>query len=107
MATLQLRRMAKEFSFQPETDETPIQVLGMNGAADMSFEHLWIMGMHKEDYLQHSQILLYPLHYKNNTRSIKPRLSSVLLKRSNSYRPRLSLLSMLLLVMHKVIASVY
>lgn len=48
MVMTHLRRIASESSFQPETEETPVQVLGMSGVADMAFEHLWIMGLHEE-----------------------------------------------------------
>ena len=50
MAVSHLRRIAMEFNFQPETEETPIQILGASGAAEMAFDHLWIMGMHEEEW---------------------------------------------------------
>jgi len=43
-----LRQMLMNSSFQPETPEVPIQILGMTGAAAMQFDHLWIMGLHEE-----------------------------------------------------------
>jgi ATP-dependent helicase/nuclease subunit B len=43
-----LRRLATGFSFQPATAEAPIQILGLTGAADMGFDHLWVMGLHEE-----------------------------------------------------------
>ncbi|MGH8120421.1 MAG: PD-(D/E)XK nuclease family protein, partial [Gammaproteobacteria bacterium] len=43
-----LRQMLMNASFQPETPEVPIQILGMTGAAAMQFDHLWIMGLHEE-----------------------------------------------------------
>jgi ATP-dependent helicase/nuclease subunit B len=43
-----LRRIAAGFSFQPATAETPIQILGLTGAADMGFNHLWVMGLNEE-----------------------------------------------------------
>ena len=46
----QLRRIARELSFQPETEETPVQVLGLEGTADMAFDYLWIMGLHEENW---------------------------------------------------------
>ena len=47
-ALSQLHRLATEFSFQPQTAEAPIQILGMPGAAEMQFDHLWLMGLHEE-----------------------------------------------------------
>ncbi len=44
-ALFQLNRLLTETHFQPETSETPIQILGMTGAAGMQFDALWIMGM--------------------------------------------------------------
>jgi probable DNA repair protein len=39
-----LSRLVEE-DFQPRTAETPVQVLGMEGAADMGFDCLWVMGL--------------------------------------------------------------
>jgi ATP-dependent helicase/nuclease subunit B len=47
-ALLNLRQLLMNSGFQPETPEVPIQILGMNGAASMQFDHLWIMGLHEE-----------------------------------------------------------
>ena len=47
-ALSQLRQLAAAFSFQPETAEVPVQVMGMAGAAGMNFDHLWIMGLHED-----------------------------------------------------------
>ncbi|MBI4006516.1 MAG: PD-(D/E)XK nuclease family protein [Gammaproteobacteria bacterium] len=47
-ALAQLRQLANNFSFQPETAEVPVQILGMAGAAGMQFDHLWIMGLQEE-----------------------------------------------------------
>ena len=47
-ALKRLRRLAAGFSFQPATAEAPIQILGLTGAADMGFDHLWVMGLHEE-----------------------------------------------------------
>jgi len=47
-ALAQLRQLASAFSFQPETEEVPVQVMGTAGAAAMQFEHLWIMGLHED-----------------------------------------------------------
>ncbi len=47
-ALRQLCQLASAFSFQPETPEVPVQVLGVSGAAGMQFDHLWIMGLNEE-----------------------------------------------------------
>lgn len=44
-ALFQLNRLLAETRFQPETTETPIQILGMTGAAGMQFDALWVMNM--------------------------------------------------------------
>ncbi len=44
-ALFQLNRLLAETHFQPETSETPIQILGMTGAAGMQFDYIWVMGM--------------------------------------------------------------
>ena len=41
---------AVESVFQPQQAETPIQVLGTLEAAGLPFEHLWLMGMHDQDW---------------------------------------------------------
>ncbi len=47
-ACTQMRRILVNTRFQPETHEAPVQILGMNGAAGMQFDHLWVMGLHQE-----------------------------------------------------------
>lgn len=47
-ALSQLRQLATAFSFQPQTPEAPVQVLGLAGAAGTGFDHLWVMGLHEE-----------------------------------------------------------
>lgn len=42
----QLRRMAGERTFQPQTGEVPVQVLGMLEAIGIQFDCLWVMGLH-------------------------------------------------------------
>jgi ATP-dependent helicase/nuclease subunit B len=37
-------------AFQPRSGETPIEVLGPSGAADMQFDHLWVMGLDEETW---------------------------------------------------------
>lgn len=41
-----LRRLAAERIFQPETPAVPVQVLGVLETAGLTFDHLWIMGLH-------------------------------------------------------------
>ncbi|MDP1559587.1 MAG: PD-(D/E)XK nuclease family protein [Nitrosomonas sp.] len=45
-AVAQLRRMAGERTFQPQTGAVPVQVLGMLEASGLQFDCLWIMGLH-------------------------------------------------------------
>jgi ATP-dependent helicase/nuclease subunit B len=47
-ALSQLRQLALGFSFQPETSEVPIEIMGHAGAAGMHFDHLWVLGLHEE-----------------------------------------------------------
>ncbi len=49
-ALYQLNRLLTEIRFQPETFETPIQILGMTGAAGMQFDTLWIMDMQDDSW---------------------------------------------------------
>jgi len=44
-ALAHLRQLAGSTGFQPETPETPVQVMGMTGAAGMQFNHLWVLGL--------------------------------------------------------------
>lgn len=41
-----LHRAARDTIFQPETPETPVQVLGLWEAAGQPFDSLWVMGLH-------------------------------------------------------------
>jgi ATP-dependent helicase/nuclease subunit B len=43
-----LKRLCGETLFQPETTETPIQVLGILESAGMEFDHLWVSGLTDE-----------------------------------------------------------
>jgi probable DNA repair protein len=45
-----LRRLAADCIFQPQSDEAPIQVLGLYEAIGQRFDHLWIMGFHEEQW---------------------------------------------------------
>jgi ATP-dependent helicase/nuclease subunit B len=49
-ALFQLNRLLTETRFQPETAETPIQVLGPGGVAGMQFDYLWVMAMQDENW---------------------------------------------------------
>lgn len=46
LAVAQLRRMAGERTFQPQTGVVPVQVLGMLETSGLHFDHLWVMGLH-------------------------------------------------------------
>ena len=46
----QLKQFAVGTGFQPETGETPVQIMGMAGAAGMQFDHLWVMGLDEESW---------------------------------------------------------
>jgi probable DNA repair protein len=43
-----LRRLARETTFQPETPDGPVQVLGLLESAGLEFDHLWVMGLTDE-----------------------------------------------------------
>lgn len=47
-ALKRLRQMAAGRGFQPESAETPIQIMGFPGAADMAFDHLRLLGLEEE-----------------------------------------------------------
>jgi ATP-dependent helicase/nuclease subunit B len=49
-AFFQLNRLLAETRFQPETTETPIQILGMTAAAGMQFDYLWVMNMQDDNW---------------------------------------------------------
>jgi ATP-dependent helicase/nuclease subunit B len=44
-AVARLRRIAADTSFQPESPDVPIQVLGVLESAGCEFDHLWVMGL--------------------------------------------------------------
>ena len=46
----QLRHLATETLFQPETPEVPIQILGILEADGLEFDHLWVMGLDDENW---------------------------------------------------------
>lgn len=43
-----VKRIAGNLIFQPETGEAPVQILGMLEASGLSFDHLWVAGLHDE-----------------------------------------------------------
>lgn len=43
-AVAQLARLAAQQTFQPATDDVPVQVLGLLEAAGLHFDHLWMAG---------------------------------------------------------------
>lgn len=45
-----LRRLAADCIFQPQSDEAPVQVLGLYEAIGQRFDHLWITGFHDEQW---------------------------------------------------------
>jgi ATP-dependent helicase/nuclease subunit B len=45
-AVSMIHRLAAGRQFQPESVTAPVQVLGVFEASGMSFDHLWIMGLH-------------------------------------------------------------
>ena len=45
-----VRRIIDVTSFQPETAETPIQVLDPHGSAAMAFDHIWMLGLSEESW---------------------------------------------------------
>ncbi|MCK4950603.1 MAG: PD-(D/E)XK nuclease family protein [Gammaproteobacteria bacterium] len=42
-----LDRLTMERIFQPETEDAPVQVIGMLEASGLCFDHVWIMGLHE------------------------------------------------------------
>ena len=49
-ALSQLRRSAEDTGFQPQTAETPIQVLDPQGAAAMAFDRIWMLGLSEDSW---------------------------------------------------------
>jgi ATP-dependent helicase/nuclease subunit B len=45
-AVSMLQRMAADRQFQPQSESAPIQILGVFEASGITFDHLWIIGMH-------------------------------------------------------------
>jgi len=47
-ALAQLRRLAGEMPFKPETPESALQVCGVLEAGGLQFDHLWVIGLHED-----------------------------------------------------------
>jgi probable DNA repair protein len=47
-----LRALADGATFQPQTPEAPLQILGVMEAVGLEFDHLWIMGLSDEEWPQ-------------------------------------------------------
>ena len=45
-----LQRLAREHTYQVESNEVPVQVMGLLEAAGMQFDQLWVMGLHEENW---------------------------------------------------------
>lgn len=45
-AASQLQRLVSNREFQPEGVESPVQVLGVLESSGLSFDHLWVLGLH-------------------------------------------------------------
>ena len=45
-ATGMLRQLASDKLFQPKSEPAPVQIMGVYEASGLSFDRLWIMGMH-------------------------------------------------------------
>ena len=46
----QLKTLAKTQRFQPQTRETPIQIMGLSGAAGMQFDYAWVFGVNDQNW---------------------------------------------------------
>lgn len=47
-ALAHLKRLVAEISFQPESGDAPLQILGLLESVGESFDHLWIMGLSED-----------------------------------------------------------
>ena len=50
IAYRQLQRLVGETRFQPETEETPVEIAGISGSAGMQFDVVWILDIQHEDW---------------------------------------------------------
>ena len=51
-ALLELRRLASATTFQPEDEGAPVQIMGVEEAAGLEFDRLWVTGLHDEQFPQ-------------------------------------------------------
>ena len=49
-AISQLRQICREKIFQPRTPDAPIQVLGLYEVNGLRFDHLWVLGLHNNNW---------------------------------------------------------
>jgi len=49
-AISQLQQLCRERIFQPRTPPAPIQVLGLYEASGLRFDHMWVMGLHNDNW---------------------------------------------------------
>ena len=49
-AHAQLRTMTENTPFQPEDEGAPVQIMGLLEATGLRFDHLWVMGLHDEEF---------------------------------------------------------
>lgn len=49
-AISQLQKICREMIFQPLSPSTPIQVLGLYEVSGLRFDHLWVLGLHNNNW---------------------------------------------------------
>jgi probable DNA repair protein len=49
-ALRELRRIAEDTTFQPEDEGAPVQIMGVEEAAGLEFDRLWVTGVHDEQF---------------------------------------------------------
>lgn len=49
-AIKQLEQICREKIFQPKTNTAPIQVLGLYEISGLRFDHLWVLGLHNDNW---------------------------------------------------------
>ena len=49
-AIIQLKQICREKIFQPRTPVAPIQVLGLYEVNGLRFDHLWVLGLHNDNW---------------------------------------------------------
>jgi len=49
-AIIQLKLICREKIFQPHTPATPIQVLGLYEVSGLRFDHVWVVGLHNDNW---------------------------------------------------------